>query len=383
MGRKPTRWSNLPRGMRARPRHNLVHYYLDTGGKPRKEIPLGSDYVLAVQKWAELTRKKAPTVATGTFAEVLEHYWENVIPTKAPRTQADNEAEKVWLLKFFNDPPAPLDAIEPTHIRKYMDWRVKEARQAAEARNAQRRSEGKRVIPIPPKHGSGARESREGSVLAHLELRARTRFHEGAEPMPGHKGLSRGWPRCLRGRRAMAKVMERAVRPLQFALRLAHLTGQRPGDVLRMSEADISGGVLRVQQGKTKAKLRIVVDGELKVLLDEIAGYKTAQTPKSKVRVLSLLVNEKGERLTAAMLRNRFDDARDAAGIDKALFQFRDLRAKAATETDDAAGTRGAQALWGPHDRIDDSRLHPPQGGQEGATAEVICGTVPQKQKAS
>ena len=62
--------------------------------------------------------------------------------------------------------------------------------------------------------------------------------------------------------------------------------------------------------------------------------------------MLSLLVNEKGERLTAAMLRNRYD-ARDAAGIDKALFQFRDLRAKAATETDDATGTRGAQALLG------------------------------------
>jgi len=47
------------------------------------------------------------------------------------------------------------------------------------------------------------------------------------------------------------------------------------------------------------------------------------------------------------MLRNRFDDARDAAGIDKALFQFRDLRAKAATETDDQSGRRGAQALLG------------------------------------
>jgi hypothetical protein len=32
---------------------------------------------------------------------------------------------------------------------------------------------------------------------------------------------------------------------------------------------------------------------------------------------------------------------------DKATFQFRDLRAKAASDTDDAAGTRGAQALLG------------------------------------
>jgi integrase len=347
MGRKPTRWSNLPRGMRARPRHNLVHYYLDTGGKPRKEIPLGSDYVSAVQKWAELTKKKLPTNPTGTFAEVLEHYWESVIPSKAPRTQADNEAEKVWLLKFFNDPPAPLDAIEPTHIRKYLDWRVKEARKAAEARNAQRRSEGKPVAPIPPKHGQ-VRANREKALFSHIWNYAREHgFTKAPNPCQGIRGFREDGRDAYVDDELMAKVMKHAVRPLQFALRLAHLTGQRPGDVLRMSEADISGGVLRVQQGKTKAKLRIVTDGELKVLLDEIAAYKTAQTPKSKVRVLALLVNEKGERLTAAMLRNRFDDARDAAEIDKALFQFRDLRAKAATETDEASGTRSAQALLG------------------------------------
>ena len=347
MGRKPTRWSNLPRGMRARPRYNKVHYYLDTGEKPRKEIPLGSDYVLAVQKWAELTRKKAPTAAKGTFADVLDRYWQDVIPTKATRTQADNEAEKVWLLRFFNDPPAPLDAIEPMHIRKYLDWRVKEARKAAEARNAQRRSEGKPVVPTPPKYGQ-VRANREKALFSHIWNYARDQgFTKAPNPCQGIKGFREDGRDAYVDDELMAKVMERAVRPLQFALRLAHLTGQRPGDVLRMSEADISGGVLRVQQGKTKAKLRIEIAGELEALLAEIATYKSSQTPKSKVRVLALLVNEKGERLTAAMLRNRFDDARDAAGIDKALFQFRDLRAKAATETDEAAGTRSAQALLG------------------------------------
>jgi len=167
MGRRPTRWMNLPLGMRARPRGRLIHYYLDTGGKPRKEVPLGSDYVLAVQKWAELTCRKTPIKVSGTFAEVVEHYWANVIPTKAPRTQADNEAEKVWLLKFFNDPPAPLDAIEPSHIRKYMDWRVREARKAAQARNEQRRVEGKPAIPIPAKHGQ-VRANREKALISHV-----------------------------------------------------------------------------------------------------------------------------------------------------------------------------------------------------------------------
>jgi integrase len=65
------------------------------------------------------------------------------------------------------------------------------------------------------------------------------------------------------------------------------------------------------------------------------------------VHTMALLVNEKGEKLTANMLRNRFDDARERAGVKKDLFQFRDFRAKVATETDEAQGTRAAQALLG------------------------------------
>lgn len=51
--------------------------------------------------------------------------------------------------------------------------------------------------------------------------------------------------------------------------------------------------------------------------------------------------------MTTRMLRTRFDAARNAAGIDKKLFQFRDLRANAATEMDDAGGIRQTQALLG------------------------------------
>lgn len=342
MGRKPSRWANLPKGMRARPRGKLVHYYLDTGSKPRKEIPLGSDYVLAVKKWAELTYKK-PAVAPGTFAQVLERYWADVIPTKAPLTQAGNEAEKVWLLKFFNDPPAPLDEIEPVHIRQYLDWRVKQARAAAEAKNEARRKEGKPPLPIHAKHGQ-VRANREKALFSHVWNYAREHgYTKAPNPCQGIKGYRESGRDTFVDDQLLALVMKHATQPLQFALRLAHITAQRPSDVLRMCDADISGGMLHVRQGKTKAKLRIVIEGELKNLLDELAQFKTTQTSQKKVRAPSLLVNEQGDKLTAAMLRNRFD----AAGIDKARFQFRDLRAKAATETDDSGGTRAAQALLG------------------------------------
>ena len=54
-----------------------------------------------------------------------------------------------------------------------------------------------------------------------------------------------------------------------------------------------------------------------------------------KVRCLALIVNDDGTRFTYNMLRNHFDAARKAAGVEKKSFQFRDLRAKAATDKAD------------------------------------------------
>ena len=42
--------------------------------------------------------------------------------------------------------------------------------------------------------------------------------------------------------------------------------------------------------------------------------------------------------MTKSMLRKRFDNAREAAGIPKADFQMRDLRAKAGTDKAESSG---------------------------------------------
>jgi integrase len=59
------------------------------------------------------------------------------------------------------------------------------------------------------------------------------------------------------------------------------------------------------------------------------------------------VVNERGQPLSAAALDGRFGLARECAGISPKAFQFRDLRAKAATETEDQRGMDAAQALLG------------------------------------
>ncbi len=101
-----------------------------------------------------------------------------------------------------------------------------------------------------------------------------------------------------------------------------------------MDDRHIRDDQLWIQQGKTGAKRRIEIVGELKVLLTRIAkrkaGYKTRSTKP--------VVLESGQPTTYGMLRGRFDKAREAAGIEKALFQMRDLRAKAGTDKAETSG---------------------------------------------
>ncbi|HDR9150940.1 TPA: tyrosine-type recombinase/integrase, partial [Burkholderia vietnamiensis] len=64
-------------------------------------------------------------------------------------------------------------------------------------------------------------------------------------------------------------------------------------------------------------------------------------------RATRLIVDEDGKPLGRSALRFRFDKARDAAGIPKNDFQFRDLRAKAGTDKESSSDLRGAQSLLG------------------------------------
>jgi integrase len=325
MGRKPTKNLTLPPGMRARPRGNKVFYYFDKGGKPRREIPLGSDYALAVKKWVDLVEiAPVPAGAAPTFAIVANRYRRDVIPTKAPRTQDDNEHELTNLLKFFNDPPAPLDAIQPQHIRQYLETR--------------------KAAPI--------RANREKALFSHIWNMARDWGYTALpNPCQGIKGNPEQGRDNYVEDDVYDALYEAANGPVREAMELAYLTGQRPGDMLRMQETDVRGGFLMVRQGKTGEKLRIAVTGRLKEAIDRIVEGKK----KHAVRSLSLICNERGRALSAGALKQRWDHVRYRAtkahpklAAEIAQAQFRDLRAKAGTDkADDSGDIRQAQAQLG------------------------------------
>ena len=124
---------------------------------------------------------------------------------------------------------------------------------------------------------------------------------------------------------------------------LAYYIGQRPADVLSLSVVKISDGILEYRQGKTRTPQRIAVTGPLEELLKNIEARKAT----FKIGCLYLLVDERGQKMTKAKLRSRFEKARADAGISGKDFQFRDLRSKSGSDLKDQHGLESARALLG------------------------------------
>ncbi len=244
----------------------VVHYYYDHGGKPRREEPLGPDYGLAIQKWADYERSryaKEKLAEVITFRYVADRYRAVVMPTKSPATQACNARELKQLLDFFDDPPGPLDAIAPMHVRKYLIHRS----------------------------SSPVRANREKALLSHLWNFARDADYTNlANPCAGIKGNKEKARDVYVDDATYLAFWTAADQPLRDAMDLAYLTGQRPADVLRMQETDVRDGSLELTQAKTGAKLRIGVTGELADLLARISERKRGYA----VRAMRLIVDEDG-----------------------------------------------------------------------------------------
>lgn len=288
------------------------YYYREPSGK---EIPLGKDLDKARLKWAELEAKDKPQDLR-IMRAIFDRYIRDILPGKAPRTQSDNLKEIKQLRLAFDD--APIDALTPAMIAQYRDART-----------------------------AKVRANREIATLSHIFNIAREWGLTTKEnPCRGVR-KNREQPRDFYANDTIWEaVYRKAVLELRDAMDLAYLTGQRPADVLRMRKDDIEGDYLLVQQGKTNKKLRIMLrtNGEENALG---ALIRQMNTRNAQHTCSYLIVSDRGRRVTAPMLRNRWDEARDLARKEAAQagdeqlaariaqFQFRDIRPKAASEITD------------------------------------------------
>jgi integrase len=326
-------------------------YYLDHGTGPdgkRRCEPLGADFHDALRTYAaKVETSKAPAV---TVPELLTRWNTETAAGRPKGTVDDIRYALPSLIKFFGDPPAPLEQVDPVHIRQYLDWRVSEAVREKRDENAVRVKDGKAENPVTGREGH-ARANREIAWLSAAWNWGRDRgITKALNPTIGIKRHKETGRDIYVEDDELALILSHADEPLQEAIELAYLIGQRPGDLRQIMETDIRNGTIEVEQDKTGAKLRVEVVGALAELIERI---KARKGKVKGVRSLALICNESGQPLGKSAMRYRFDKARDAAAKDapnQAMadrirsIQFRDLRAKAAS---DIESLKKAQLLLG------------------------------------
>lgn len=295
MGRR--RQSNFDDPPRFHKKGNV--WYHVTGAVPRKWSKLSSDRAEALRLWAQLEGVREDD-STRLFSVVARRYTREIFPTKAAATRRDNEKELANLMKVFAH--MPIDAILPMHIREYLDIRGQVAK---------------------------VRANREKALFSHIFNKAREWGYTAAQnPCQGVRGFKETGRTRYVTDDEFDQVKACAHYTVVDAMELALLTGQRPADVLKFKRTDIRDNALWIVQNKTGARLGVEITGELAAVIARInARPKKAISPY-------LIQDENGQPLTQGALRSRFDKARDLAKVD---FQFRDIRAKAATDTGDLA----------------------------------------------
>lgn len=283
----------------------------------RVEIPLGGDLDEAKIEWARLDRKATPKPAH-LMGRLFDDYELKIIPTLKPRTQRDYRLSLKQLRKTFES--APIEAMSPQVIAQYRDART-----------------------------AKVRANREIALLSTMFTFAREwGLTDKANPCFGLR-RNKETPRDFyAGDIVWKAVYEQAGQDLRDAMDLAYLTGQRAADVLKASTNDLNNGYLLVGQGKTEKRLRIqLYAGDTETDLCIFINSLLDRRAQAGVKTSILITNQAGLRMSYNMLRNRWDEARDAAATKAATegdtelaatirkFQFRDIRPKAGSEIED------------------------------------------------
>lgn len=299
-------WHDMP--PRLKPRRlasGKVLYYYQAAGK---QIPLGSNLIAAKEEWARL---EAGGARATIWPKVTALYRKATFPTfsLSTRDHYDRALDNLDLaFKSFT-----LEQLEPKHVKQYMRRRTKKGAAIFEKRVGAAffewaRAEGHTKAPNPFR----------GVTFSKAEKRA-------FQPMG---------PRKVYVTDEQYKAVWAAGDAiLQDAMDLAYRTGQRPGDILKARRQDIVDGVLWFVQEKTGAKVGVRVEGELARVVERILGRER------RVPSMYLIADSHGQRVRLNALAVRFRKARGDA-----TWQFRDIRAKTASDMPDL---KRAQLLLG------------------------------------
>ncbi|KVQ18620.1 tyrosine-type recombinase/integrase [Burkholderia cepacia] len=321
MGRKAQTAGAIPRFRSRKNADGTLRYYYDHGEVDGRRFlePLGTDRVVALQRWAELEGRRAPSseATRHTFAMLEQAYRQRELSQKSAATQRMYDLFLSRLAAVIGD--RELDTLTPSDVAAI--WRA-----TAEKRGIVTANRTKAVLSLVLNCGR---------LWDMMTI---------ANPCAGVRGKKEtGRQDILIDDELYASVYAVADQPLRNAMDLADLCAQRPSDVLGVLRSNIVKGNLIFRTRKTGAFVTIQIMGDLAALIERLLGWRGSKVDVSPY----LLRDEEGYPLTKGKLRSRFDKARELAGIDKAKFQFRDLRARGVTHKTIDEGLEAGQRLAG------------------------------------
>lgn len=219
----------------------------------KKTFKLGKTLPEAYRVWADRlgTIDKASTIG-----ELLDRYALEIVPTKAPSTQAGNIKQIKKIRSVFGH--MPLTTLEPQHIYQYADKRRSNAK-----------SQG----------GLGlVAAKREIALLSHAYTKAVQWGYIKTHPFSGQIRIEGVKPRtryvedwevleCL----SLQSTRKRgSVLMLQAYIRLKLLTGLRRGDLLRLKVSDCKQDGIHVATNKTSKAVIYEWSPELKAAVEQV-----------------------------------------------------------------------------------------------------------------
>jgi hypothetical protein len=317
-----------------------VYWFFDRRPEGLPDVPLGTDYEKAKEKWRELYEHK-PRIA-GTLQEAFEAWEKEALPAYTNADTRKNYGKSLRKLKpVFG--PSTWDAVQFGHLKGYLRQR-----------------------------SAKTQANREMALLSVIWNWARGTYHEIPWPAAGMERSK--WKNKEHARRfevtdaLFAAVYSEADQTLRDAMDLATATGLRLTDVRRClmpSGAEGSGLVISAAKTGKRATFEIPASSVLTSLVERRRSIKADH--------LMLLSTPSGRPVSATMLRDRYDLARakaaarpeNAAIADQIRAMYlRDCRKRAS----DLAGSveeaskllqHSSVALTGKHYRTKATKLTP------------------------
>jgi integrase len=295
MGRKRTRNLDLPPHMARKGER----YYYVCNGKPRVWIPLGTDRARALRLWAE--HEAGPQVGL-SVGDLVQRYIDRQSDDLAPGSIKQYRSFQRAIAQAF---PIPAGQLTAQHVAIWRDL---------------------------PKQ-----RARKGYVTGCIAV-LRSAFLLGAEQGLCVPLVVRGWTMAPRDRyltdEEYIAIRERAPEWLQIAMDLGYLTAARRSDLLALRWDALTGTHLTMRQQKTGQRMSFTITTDMSSVL--------ARAKQRRVLGLTVIARPSGKPMTVGALGAAWRSACKEAGV---VAQFRDIRAKAATDA--KKGGQDYQTLLG------------------------------------